>query len=83
MMFKLSNTLLDVQKLTSIWTWIATEETRPEDLERVLPSEKSETQNTRVDHSVTVQKRKPSILWWVLTAITLAIFLYFVLGGVA
>lgn len=36
-LFKFSNTLLNVQKLTSIWTWIATEETRSEDVERVLP----------------------------------------------
>ena len=49
MMFKFSNTLLDVQKLTSIWTWIATEKTHPEDVESVMPKEESTSKKHQIE----------------------------------
>jgi hypothetical protein len=81
-LFRFSNTLLNVQKLTSIWTWIATEESRPEDVESVLPGEKSEAQNKLGGETVSTRRRTPSLVWWVLTMITLTIVLYVVLVGV-
>ena len=80
-LFQFSSLLLNVQKLTSIWTWIATEETRPDEVAQALPAEngKEETSEMqKVTGGPPVAKRSPSLLWWLLTLSVLTSVLYVV-----
>ena len=81
-LFQFSNLLLNVQKLTSIWTWIATEETRPDEVAQVLPQEQGQEETSEIQKTAgrtPVAKRSPSLIWWILTLSVLAIVLYVVL----
>jgi hypothetical protein len=81
-LFKFSNTLLNLQKLTSIWTWMATEETRSDEVAQVLPPEQGNEGTSDVQKKarrIPVARSSPSLLWWILTSSVFAIVLYVVL----